>query len=310
MRNISIDILKIILAIFVVLLHLNILKEEYPLTNFILVNGIFRIAVPVFLVISGYYFFNIDNIEKFKKWSIRLLVLYGVWMLIYSPFWIKSLDITQILKSIIFGHVHLWYLIGTFYAGIILYTLRRLSSLKLIILATSLYLIGFYIQTTANINFFSKPIDEIISSFYVYRNFLFFCFPFLAFGLLIKRHSLDIKCKPNIFIAILSLVFVFLESGYIFYYRNGYTLDLLISMLLCAPILFLYVSKIQTLGSSKHLSNLSTAIYLNHIFLIVIFNKLGSNNWTSIVEILAILVMSNVIGLLLVWLNKKIKFLL
>ena len=66
-RNLSIDVLKIILAIFVVFLHMNFLKETYPLMSFLLVNGIFRIAVPVFLVITGFYFFHIDTTKNFKN---------------------------------------------------------------------------------------------------------------------------------------------------------------------------------------------------------------------------------------------------
>lgn len=111
-RNLSIDVLKIILAFFVVFLHMNFLKETYPVLSYILVNGLFRIAVPVFLVITGFYFFHIDSVKKLKKWLFRTFLLYAIWMLIYISYW-KDND--EILLTIVFGYHHLWYLIGTFF---------------------------------------------------------------------------------------------------------------------------------------------------------------------------------------------------
>ena len=67
-RNISIDLLKLALAVCVVFLHTHIFYDYSSLLEHSLVQGLFRIAVPVFLVITGYYFLYIDNFNKFKKW--------------------------------------------------------------------------------------------------------------------------------------------------------------------------------------------------------------------------------------------------
>ena len=56
-RNLSIDILKVILAIAVVFLHTRIFYDLSTLLGHVFVQGIFRLAVPIFLVITGYYFF-------------------------------------------------------------------------------------------------------------------------------------------------------------------------------------------------------------------------------------------------------------
>ncbi|MGO4707940.1 acyltransferase family protein [Chryseobacterium sp. 2TAF14] len=101
-RNLSIDVLKIILAFFVVFLHMNFLKESYPMTSFLLVNGLFRIAVPVFLVITGFYFLHIDDAKKLRKWLFRTFLLYAIWMLIYISHW---KDNEQVLLTVIFGYL-------------------------------------------------------------------------------------------------------------------------------------------------------------------------------------------------------------
>jgi len=66
-RNLTIDVLKIVLAFFVVFLQIHFLKNSYPEVSYLLVNGLFRIAVPVFLLITGFYFFYIDTSKKLKN---------------------------------------------------------------------------------------------------------------------------------------------------------------------------------------------------------------------------------------------------
>ncbi|MFP7657401.1 acyltransferase family protein [Chryseobacterium proteolyticum] len=111
MRNLSIDILKIVLAFFVVFLHMHLFQDTRPVLGFVLVNGVFRMAVPTFLIITGYYFYYVDNTQKLKKWLIRTFLLYLIWSLVYIPFWKKE----DIFINILFGYHHLWYLIGTFF---------------------------------------------------------------------------------------------------------------------------------------------------------------------------------------------------
>ena len=146
-RNLSIDVLKVILSLFVVFLHMNFLKETQPLVSNLLVNGVFRMAVPIFLVITGFYFFYINNLSKLKKWLIRTFFLYAIWMVIYINYW---QDNDQILFTIFFGYHHLWYLIGTFYSGIILYLLRNKNTYFLFFLALFLFGIGYSIQIFNN----------------------------------------------------------------------------------------------------------------------------------------------------------------
>lgn len=55
-RNLSLDFLKIVLSFFVVGLHCSFLIDVNTDAYFATVRGIFRLAVPIFLIISGYYF--------------------------------------------------------------------------------------------------------------------------------------------------------------------------------------------------------------------------------------------------------------
>lgn len=303
-RNLSIDVLKIILAFFVVFLHMNFLKETYPALSYILVNGLFRIAVPVFLVITGFYFFHINNKVKLKKWLFRTFLLYAIWMLIYISYW---KDNEQIWLTIIFGYHHLWYLIGTFFSGIILYFLRNQNSKLLIVLAVGFFLLGYGVQVLGNLHYFKNENDSVLNMYLLYRNFLFVCFPFLTIGFLINKHKVDLSEYKNSSLLVILSVFCVVAEAF-FNYKNisSESTDVLFSLIFASPLLFLYCQKIYIKTTSKILASFSTAIYVVHP-LIMKSDFYKDIQSYKILIFLAILIPAS---LALVYLNKKLKYLL
>jgi surface polysaccharide O-acyltransferase-like enzyme len=303
-RNLSIDVLKIILAFFVVFLHMNFLKETYPVLSYILVNGLFRIAVPVFLVITGFYFFHIDNKVKLKKWLFRTFLLYAIWMLIYISYW---KDNEQIWLTIIFGYHHLWYLIGTFFSGIILYFLRTQNSKLLIALALGFFLLGYGVQVLGNLHYFKNENDSVLNMYLLYRNFLFVCFPFLTIGFLINKHKIDLsEYKNSSLLVILSLSCVVAEAYFNYKNISSESTDILFSLIFASPLLFLYCQKIYVKTTSKILASFSTAIYVVHPLIMKSDFYKGIESF-KILIFLAILIP---VSFGLVYLNKKLKYLL
>lgn len=303
-RNLSIDVLKIILAFFVVFLHMNFLKETYPVLSYILVNGLFRIAVPVFLVITGFYFFHIDSAKKLKKWLFRTFLLYAIWMLIYVSYW---KDNEQVWLTIIFGYHHLWYLIGTFFSGFLLYFLRNQSSRLLLTLAIFLFLFGYVVQVSGNLHYLNTESDSLLNDYLLYRNFLFVCFPFLTIGFLINKHRIDISTYKNSYLlVILSILGVIAEAFFNYNYISSESTDILFSLIFASPLLFLYCQKIYIKTTSKVLASLSTAIYVVHPLIMKseFYKEIQS---FKILIFLAILIP---VSFGLVYLNRKLKYLL
>ena len=303
-RNLSIDVLKIILAFFVVFLHMNFLKETYPVLSYILVNGLFRIAVPGFLVITGFYFFHIDSEKKLKKWLFRTFLLYAIWMLIYVSYW---KDNEQIWLTIIFGYHHLWYLIGTFFSGLILYFLRNQNSSWLLTLAIFLFLLGYFVQVLGNLHYLNTESDSLLNDYLLYRNFLFVCFPFLTIGFLINKHRIDISTyKNSSLLVILSISGVIAEAFFNYKYISSESTDILFSLIFASPLLFLYCQKIYIKTTSKVLASFSTAIYVVHPLIMKseFYKEIQS---FKILIFLAILIP---VSFGLVYLNRKLKYLL
>lgn len=307
MRSLSIDLLKIVLAIFVVCLHLHVLRDTYPSLSYVLVNGLFRMGVPVFLIISGYFFFYVNDLSKLKKWSFRIFLLYAVWSVVYIPFW-KEND--QAAMNILFGYHHLWYLIGTLFAGLLLFALRNIPAKKLFFVLLLCFCCGYMIQYLGNSHYFKGETDAVLNLFPTYRNFLFVCFPFLGIGFLIKKLGIDVKRKPSLAIVLLSAGAVtgeaFLNER-VLHLQEKESIDLLFSLLVACPLLFLYGKNITVKTDSKILASISTAIYLIHPLVIEFVYK--SAYFKSFQDIIFIVVLTSA-SLALVFLNRKLKYLL
>ena len=142
-RQPSIDIFKFFAAILVITIHTNPLAEVSETADFILVHIIARVAVPFFIVCTGYFIgkrivFESNRISNLKearivilKSSWKVFKLYLICSLVYLilsiPDWIatgwfsiKALIDWGIAFFLTGSYYHLWYLMEVCYALLIL----------------------------------------------------------------------------------------------------------------------------------------------------------------------------------------------
>ncbi|WP_373369647.1 acyltransferase family protein [Acinetobacter seifertii] len=271
--------------------------------GFLLVNGLFRIAVPLFFIITGYYFAKITNFSELKAWGKRVLIMYIVWTAFYLPLWLRHLkDLTYIIT----GYFTLWYLISLLLGGILLFFFRKTKIHLLLFISFSLYIIGYILQQVGNIHYLSGTYDDALNYFPTYRNFLFFSFPMLAVGYILNKYQIEKKYKPSLYIIIFSIISVFFESYINYKYINSYEpIDLLLSLLYTPALIFLYVKNFKINGNNKELANFSTAIFLIHPFVIWLSGFLKSNY-----PVIFVLIFTSIFAYILTLVNKKIKYLL
>ncbi|MFA3129901.1 acyltransferase [Acinetobacter pittii] len=313
MRNLSIDYLKVFLAFIVILLHLNFLNDKWPELSYVLVNGLFRLAVPLFLIVTGYYFYNINNFDNFKKWLLRIGGMYAIWMIIYFPFWFEFNKLLNSIVVLFFGYFVLWYLVGVLFSGTILYFLRNIRANTLLFIALTLYVIGYCLQQLGNLHVFTGLVDKILNWHPISRNFIFDCFTFLTLGFLIKKLNFDLKYKPSLILVLISILMVIFESrlNYI-YISKSEPLDHILSMLFAAPLIFLYVKNLKVMGENKNLALFSTAVFLIHPLYILLYSfpyEYGLLQIGLPIEIFVI-TLSALSAIVLVVLNKKLKYIL
>lgn len=309
-RNLSLDILKICLAIFVVFLHTGFFYDISKEISFLLVHGLFRIAVPTFLLITGYYFFLITTKDKFLKWLSRVIILFLIWNIFYLPLWYDS-KLPMVLFNAFNGYFVLWYLSGTAIAGCMLFLLKEVRSKYLIISSLLIYVAGWLIQEIGNLHIFSGVIDTLLNFTPLHRNFFFICFPFLTLGFLLHKHQAYVnKFNINGRIILLCLIVLIIESylNYIFIGQKE-VLDQLLALFFFVPVLFLYILKLEIKGKNKDLASLSTAIFLIHPLFLFLFKDYINEQQITLFSFI-VLSVSVLAGLFLVYINKRLKYIL
>lgn len=289
-RNLALDWLKLVLALMVVGLHSVFLRETSPQVSYWLSNSVFRMAVPIFLVINGYYFFSVVH-QSPQAWFKRVLLLYVFWMLVYSYFWLGDwqwsvVGLAKQVKDVVLGYDHLWYLPAMLGAAAILYGVRGWSTGKLLFSALVLYTLGLVLQYAGNYHLASDGLlDRLLNTFWVYRNFLFFGFPFFTLGYVLRKLHLRHECGESIAlfqmplaalsmltsVAWLCLLGEVVVNWYALPKAEGF--DMLASLLWVCPLVFVLVCRCNVPGDSRQIANCATAIYFIHPLWIAFFTQ-------------------------------------
>lgn len=313
-RNISLDILKVILALLVVALHTSFLKDLTSIGKFLVCEGVCRIAVPIFILINGFYFYNITINKKYSIWFKKILFLYIFWMLIYSYFWFIKVDnIFIIIKTIFFGYFHLWYLPGIMGAAVITYFTKDLRVEYLFFLVVFTFIIGVTLQYSANYHLINNiKIDKFLNDADTHRNFLFFVFPFFMIGFLMNKYTIleKINIKILLVITIIGFLLLLLESyyNYLNFKFINQSFDMYYSLIISAPFIFMIFMKIDGFKGYTNLSLYSSGIYFAHPFVFLALRRFFVDNETILTFITICL--SYLISIFLIVLNKKFKIIL
>lgn len=313
-RNVALDFLKLVLAFMVVGLHAGFLGEYSSLGLYLSANGIFRIAVPIFLIINGFYFFSVLQKNKKLAWFKRVLILYIVWMLFYSYSWLSlsELSLGGLLKVIVIGYHHLWYVSGMLGAAIILLIFHRIPSFMLILTVFTFFTIGVFIQYLGNYHYFEgNALDILFNKNHYHRNFLFFSYPFFCIGYLIHKHLIHekVSLKMNGALCIIGVVFLLFESYVNCYqYDRDGGFDNYFSLLFVSPFIFLLFMKINISGNGKLMALYSSGIYFIHPFVLEIL-RLFTDFKATFLTFLTIII-SILFSLSIIKINQRVKYIL
>lgn len=313
-RNFFVDALKVFLALMVVAIHCGFLKES-PLLGFLTTQGIFRIAVPIFFVINGYYFGSVKNTESLFTWLKKVLRLYLFWGTVYASFWfhLDDLSITQFLtlvKEVIFGYFHLWYLPGMIGAGLLTFLFRERVKLGSYI-ATVCFFVGVVIQYSANYyDFESDIMNQVAAQTFTHRNFLFLGFPFFYFGFVLTNLRLHILTKNTVVIAAAGATLLMIESYLNFSQDSHNAFDNYFSLIFVCPTLFLFFLKRNIKKGNKYIALTSTGIYFTHPLFLLVLVKLGFDTGTIFTLLVLALSLSSTFFLIMMKEKFKINFIL
>lgn len=275
----SIYFLKVLMTIFIILLHAGCFFGSDRF--YLLVWPLFRIAVPVFFMISG-YFLCADSVEKYHNHVCRKigsLVKFGlVSILMYTVYTMATQGVPHVIaetvsfKSVVLFLVsnrlpygeHLWYIFAYIY--LILFTdvffiIKKDISVSWggVIFLLSISYVAIFIFC------FIVKMPDVVS-----RSWLICGLPCFFVGWLARRHKLSEMTNQYLLVSIIIFLIIIsiIENNNYCNYKMG---DLYFSTIPLSLCLFLYFIKNKDFGN-KWLSNLgkrySMWIYVAHIMAI------------------------------------------
>ena len=220
-RYIYLDVLKLICAFLVVSIHIPFLNE---FGNYFKVFA--RIAVPIFFMITGFFYSDtVKGDKEFKQVSklvyliISSNILYLIWQIFVCVYNNKSVSDylsslktdTVLVEFLLFNQsktgYHLWYLGAILYVLLIAIFFRKSGKMKwLVIISPVLLILGIGVGRYSNI-FFETSNKMVLS-----RNFVFVGIPYFIAGYVIRKNADFIKAKlKSSFFFVSTIIFVALN---------------------------------------------------------------------------------------------------
>lgn len=290
-RNLSIDYLRIVLSLLIVAIHVVLFNDINNYLSYFIVNGLSRIAVPLFLLINGYYFYEGIKNDSHLIWLKKVLKLYIIWMLIYSVFWVDIKSLSETIEIVFKGYYHLWY-INALIISAILTNLLKNKSFLLIIIGLFLYILSIYLQYEHNLNNIHPDL---------HRTFLM-TLPYFLTGFFINKYKLKIQKKYLSLIMILVFPFAVCEINFNFVHHGKMTDNMIWLIFLAFPIFLLLISnnkKIIAKRGNYNIGVYATGIFFVHIIFVNVINKYNVISSTTLMFITVILLSTLTVYVLL-----------
>ncbi len=287
-KILTLDKARLISACLIIMVHTMPLASINGKASFLLSEVFCRIAVPLFLMITGYYIMkkSLKDKKVLIDYTKRVLIYYVISIIIYLPINIyngvfSSLTFLGLLKELLITGTfyHLWYFPALILGIWITYfILKNMKEKQASIIFVILFMIGLlgdsYYGLLNGISLLENIYGVIFKIFDYTRNGLFYVPIFLYLGYLSNSQKLKIEKKKNIILIIVSLILMLIE-GYLLH-SQAYQEHTSMYLFLVPLMIFIFMYLINNPGKEeKYLRRVSTVIYIIHPWFIVLIVKLS-----------------------------------
>jgi len=288
-RNVYLDIFKFFLCYLVIAIHLaGEVYWHFPL---------YRLAVPMFFIISGYFNYTPD-LDKAKQKSVQFIKRTGRYMLVgfliyiifdfvmcyvnkqgvgyyFTTLFYENLlfDFFFLNRPITYTGAQLWFLIALFVVSLVHYTLVRLNKLHYykIIIPVCFAIYFFFAGYMYLLQYTDMPIRYT-------RNAWFFGLPNFALGYTLARYNFHKKSGYKYIYLVLGVVFFFLQyHEYQWVKTENISLEMYVSSVLSAVFLLLFFLGIKKADCPFYYrwigKSASFYVYILHMAVAVVLAK-------------------------------------
>jgi serine/alanine racemase len=276
------DVIKFVLSLFVVAIHTRLFPSVlYPWL---------RIAVPMFFMMTSYFFFGKVNavstrrekINVLKNFVKRNLSLYVFWLFLFIPRLYNGREVLTenifkgillLVKSFLFGSTFAasWYIMASVIGVLIIFVLsKRLSNKALLLISVIIY---FFVVVCSNYKFACGK-DSFVYYIITWYSRLFIS-PVYSFsaamvwvpcGKCFVEKTFDFSRKTYIIISVLFAVALYGEWLFIKYKTNDMNNDFYFFLLPFCFGLFGWIKSLPSVFFKKsiYLRRCSTFMYVSH----------------------------------------------
>lgn len=332
------DLLRIISIFFMIGIHVvGITWYTAPIQSFSwqvmnIYDSIFRICVPIFVMISGSLFLdqnkNITISKLFTKNILRIFIALLFWSLIYGIFHCiilsRTLTVDTIiltLKEFVRGHYHLWFipmLIGLYIITPILRKLCENKKIEEYFLILGIIFNFGWITIQRLIPYSINVLDGTIFDFNI--SLILGYSTYFVLGHYLNTYPISINKEITSYIlGIVGLLFTILGTVIISFQKGEPTHlydNMLLNIFLASLAFFILfknrISKVnfstKTVSNITFISNLCFGIYLIHDFFITILTRYEINAllFNSLISIPLIILLVFLLSFIITYIISKI----
>lgn len=293
-KNQGIEQFRVILAMMVVAIHCLPLHRLWPDGDILITLTLFRIAVPFFFMISGYYVFSDLATQnsypaRQRVWHFikKQLQVYLIATLLFLPLaWYSgmlglNMPLGTFIQTLLVNGIlyHLWYFPAIITGSLLVMGLLvRFSFKQVFFMAIGLYVIGLGGDSWSGLAEHT-PITPLYSLIFQLldgtRNGIFFAPLFLLLGVLARRFAKKPASPHRYSYLMISLICLLLES----YLLHHFTTPKHDSMYVFLPFVLLFLFPIIQQWQApiiwKQAGRLSLWLYLLHPYTIAVTHFLS-----------------------------------
>ncbi|EAC5385861.1 serine racemase, partial [Listeria monocytogenes] len=293
-KNQGIEQFRVLLAMMVVAIHCLPLHHLWPDGDILITLTLFRIAVPFFFMISGYYVFSDLATQnsypaRQRVWQFikKQLQVYLIATLLFLPLaWYSgmlglNMPLGTFIQTLLVNGIlyHLWYFPAIITGSLLVMgLLTRLSFKQVFFIAVGLYVVGLGGDSWSGLAA-QTPITPLYSLIFQLfagtRNGIFFAPLFLLLGVLARRFAQKPASPHHYSYLLISLICLLLES----YLLHHFTTPKHDSMYVFLPFVLLFLFPIiqqwQAPMIWKQAGRLSLWLYLLHPYTIAVTHFLS-----------------------------------
>ncbi|ALF13834.1 acyltransferase family protein [Lactiplantibacillus plantarum] len=316
-RNGILDILRVLCSMFIIMIHTNNNNKLL----FFCANTVGRLAVPIFMIITGYYYFRNPSSKKKKVTIKKLLWLWFVWQVVYIPRGIlavrndSSLDIlAKFLKGFVGSSIFYsgsWYLIATVF-GLIIVDKLRLKKHYYVMTSISLFILLFDLFSTNYMyvmpigNSMSHIIEVVNPHSTIITGVLW-----MSLSLFIANNINSLKKICNVVTLMTSFLLLVLEYCFV-HYNNFYSInnDMYFTLPIVVVVLFVLLQKhtyTMAYSHSIYLRNLSSLVFFAH-FGVISLSKFINFQKFSLALFIFVVILSFLVSMVTIKLSRFQRF--